>query len=70
MGNSKKDHVSTQVNYDCEDPFVQIKKKQNKKTFFSDTKVSPFFLSFFISFLFSFLWHYECFYVNLYFFVV
>ena len=63
MGNSKKDHVSTQGNYDCEDPFVE------KKNIFLDTKVSPF-LSFFISFLFSFSWHHECFYVNLYFFVV
>ena len=67
MENSKKDHVSTQVNYDCEDPFVE------KKNIFLDTKVSPFlsfFLSFFIFFLFSLSWHHECFYVNLYFFVV
>ena len=47
MENSKKDHVSTQVNYDCEDPFVE------KKNIFLDTKVSPF-LSFFLSLFLSF----------------
>ena len=45
MGNSKKDRVSTQVNYDCEDPFVE------KKKFF---RYKGFAFSFFLScFLFD-----------------